>query len=269
MGFAIDLAANEGWNPGLFDTDIFFGTDPGAFLIGFLGGKPVGCISAVSYTGGFGFIGFYIVLPEYRGRGVGFKLWERALERLDDHNIGLDGVFEQQDNYSKSGFKLAYRNIRFEYRFRQMEAPPKAQILNASDVQFDLISEYDRLCFPVERETFLSNWLKMPQSHAFVYAGGNRLEGYGLIRKCRVGYKVGPLFADDKDKALALFMRLCSCVEPGHHVYLDVPEVNSAGIELAGELETTKVFGTARMYTGALPDIRTDKIYGVTTFELG
>ena len=49
IAFAMDLAATEGWNPGLHDAECFYAADPGGFLIGELAGEPVGCISAVSY----------------------------------------------------------------------------------------------------------------------------------------------------------------------------------------------------------------------------
>jgi hypothetical protein len=38
---------------------------------------------------------------------------------------------------------------------------------------------------------------------------------------------------------------------------------------LAQELGLTPVFETARMYTGAIPPLRLERVYGVTTFELG
>jgi len=47
VDFAIELAAKEGWNPGLHDAEYFYRTDPGGFFIGFSGNNPVGCISAV------------------------------------------------------------------------------------------------------------------------------------------------------------------------------------------------------------------------------
>ena len=60
---AIELAAREGWNPGLHDAASFFAADPGGFLVAEHQGQPVGCIAAVSYAGRFGFIGLYIVAP--------------------------------------------------------------------------------------------------------------------------------------------------------------------------------------------------------------
>ncbi|CAN5678757.1 hypothetical protein BH11ARM2_BH11ARM2_21040 [soil metagenome] len=40
-----------------------------------LDGEPVGCISAARYGDDLGFIGLYIVRPDYRGRGHGIALW--------------------------------------------------------------------------------------------------------------------------------------------------------------------------------------------------
>src|SRR5262245_60006988 len=82
VAFAIDLAAREGWNPGLHDADCFYAADNDGFLIGELGSEPIGCISAVSYAGRYGFVGLYIVRPEFRGRGYGLRLWKAALARL-------------------------------------------------------------------------------------------------------------------------------------------------------------------------------------------
>ena len=92
VALAIDLAAAEGWNPGINDAACFFTADANGFLIGELAGNMVGCISAVSYAGRFGFVGLYIVRPEFRGRGFGIQLWQAAMARLQGHNIGLDGV---------------------------------------------------------------------------------------------------------------------------------------------------------------------------------
>lgn len=45
-------------------------------LIGLVGAEPVATISAVRYGPDFGFIGLYIVKPEFRGRGHGFRISE-------------------------------------------------------------------------------------------------------------------------------------------------------------------------------------------------
>jgi hypothetical protein len=48
-----------------------------------------------------------------------------------------------------------------------------------------------------------------------------------------------------------------------------VPEVNPAGMSLAEKHAMKRVFGTARMYIGDAPALPVDRIFGVTSFELG
>ena len=114
VGLAIDWAAAEGWNPGLHDANCFYAADPEGFLVGLLGDEPVATISVVKYGSSFGFVGFYIVAPVHRGCGYGIKIWNTGLARLQGRTVGLDGVVDQQENYKKSGFVLAHRNIRYE-----------------------------------------------------------------------------------------------------------------------------------------------------------
>ena len=268
LDFAVELAAKEGWNPGLHDGNPFYNADPEGYLIGYLNDQPIGCISAVSYEGKFGFMGFYIVIPEYRGKGYGIQLWNAAVERLKGHNNGLDGVIEQQENYKKSGFKLAYSNIRYEW-INLAEQVNDGNIVSANSIPFEQIKDYDRKFFPADRTEFLKSWLNMPESFSFTYLEGSHIKGFGVIRKCRVGYKIGPLFSENTEIAEKLFLKLCSSVEKGTPVYLDVPEVNKEGMDLAEKYKMKKVFGTARMYTGEFPDLPLNNIFGVTTFELG
>lgn len=100
--FAIEWAAREGWNPGFHDADCFFATDPNSFFVGILDGEPIGCISTVAYDETFGFLGFYIVKPEYRGQGFGFQIWKKGMAYLGNRNVGLDGVVR----VCRKGFKI-------------------------------------------------------------------------------------------------------------------------------------------------------------------
>lgn len=269
LDLAVGWAAAEGWNPGLHDADAFFATDPTGFFVGELDGQPIGCISAVRYGGAFGFIGFYIVRPPFRGQGYGIQLWQRATTYLGDQPTGLDGVFVQQDNYARSGFKFAYRNLRFEFNGLRPAAEPHPALQPLTQTDWAALTAYDRRCFPAEREAFLKKWIHLPDSHGLAFVENNALRGYGLIRRCRSGCKVGPLFADDAPTARSLWVNLAAWTAPGEPVYLDVPEVNEPAMALAAEFGMTEVFGTARMYRGAAPAFDVNRVFGVTSFELG
>lgn len=265
---AIEWAAREGWNPGLYDAACYYKTDPNGFLIGFIGNEPVSCISAVAYNERFGFIGFYIVKPEQRGKGYGKRIWEAAMAYLSTQDIGLDGVVSQQDNYLKSGFRFVYNNIRYEGIAKNTNKQFE-EIVLFPDVSFEDILQYDTRLFPAPRPQFLDCWVKQHESKTFAAVEEGRIAGYGVIRKCRDGYKIGPLFANSAELAEKLFAACSNSVEPGTKIYLDTPEINKAAVALAENHSMSKVFETARMYTKLQPVIDIGKIFGVTTFELG
>jgi hypothetical protein len=265
LKLALDWAAAEGWNPGLHDAHCFYAADPEGFFLGELGGAPIGCVSAVRYGSGFGFLGLYIVKAEYRGRGFGLELWRAALDRLGDRVVGLDGVVAQQENYRKSGFRLAFRNIR--RRGLGGGAAP-AGLIDLRSVPIDEIARYDETAFPAPREQFLKSWIFQPQAAALAARDGKGLIGYGVLRACRQGFKIGPLFADSEEIADRLLGGLLARA-PGAPVFLDTPESNPAAPALAARHAMTPVFETARMYKNGAPDMRLDRCFGVASFELG
>jgi predicted N-acetyltransferase YhbS len=270
LPLALDWAAAEGWNPGLADAACFLAADPDGFLIADLAGEAVGCVSAVRYGDGFGFLGFYIVRPGFRGQGHGLALWRAAMARLRPGVVGLDGVVAQQANYRRSGFALLHRNIR--YGAAQPMPPEVADapaIHPAADVRFDAIAAYDRGFFPAPRETFLRAWLHAPGHVARVAtAPGGEVTGLAVLRPCREGSKIGPLFAEDGATARALFAAMLRAAPPGP-VFLDLPEPNGDAIAMAVAAGMAPAFETARMYAGPPPDLPIARIYGITSFELG
>lgn len=266
LDLALDWAAAEGWNPGIYDAECFYQTDQSGFWMGELHGEPIGCISAVAYDQQFGFIGMYIVKPEFRGQGFGLQLWKKAMNHLGpERNIGLDGVIAQQENYKKSGFQIAYRHIRYQRLGGNLAASGTVKL---SEVPFEQLLAYDRRVFPAQRATFLQCWIQQPGSTALGVVKNQQLVGYAMLRVCRTGFKIGPLFADDQGIAEQLFQALLSEASDAP-VLLDTPDHNLAAITLAENYGMKPVFETARMYTKAMPDLPTNLVYGVTTLELG
>jgi ribosomal protein S18 acetylase RimI-like enzyme len=268
----IDWAAAEGWNPGLHDADPFHAADPEGFLMGFIGDEPVACISVVNYGDSYGFLGFYICRPEHRGKGYGIQLWNAGMERMGARTVGLDGVVEQQDKYARSGFELAHRNIRYGGAAQNIGPTDPAVLELGPDtppILVDAVVAYDRQFFPASRDGFIRRWLEPGARRAVAYVSDRTLLGHGVIRPCRDGHKIGPLFADDAEIAEALFNALVAPLGDAPLVFLDVPEPNEAARLLAERHGLEPVFETARMYKGAAPDLPLDRIFGITTFELG
>lgn len=262
---AVDWAASEGWNPGLGDAAIFHAADPNGFLIGLQDGEPVACVSVVRYGHRYGFLGFYIAAPAWRGKGMGFAVWQAGLDYLGERTVGLDGVIAQQDNYRKSGFVLAHRNIR--YGGTPDFGKPSSTLVNAGSIGFDRLIAYDRRFFPAPRDGFLSGWLAAPGHRARAALQDGEVAGLGVIRPCRKGHKIGPLYAASPAVARDLLAGLCDGITGP--VWLDVPETNPDAVKLAESAGLKPDFETARMYKGPAPAVDIPHLYGITTFELG
>jgi GNAT superfamily N-acetyltransferase len=264
---AVDWAAAEGWNPGLADASCFAVADRRGFLIGEFDGVPAATVSCVNYGANFSFLGFYLVRADLRGRGYGLRMWKQAIAHAGGRVIGLDGVVAQQQNYRKSGFELAYANVRYGGAIVAFDRP-QADVIELSQVPLAMVEAYDATVFPAPRTAFLRAWINAPGHVGCARMRDGRLAGFGVVRPCRTGYKIGPLAADDRATAEIVLSALVAKVGGGQ-IFLDIPGVNRDATALAEDLGLAPVFETARMYTGAILPLQMDRLFGVATFELG
>jgi len=267
IAIAVDWATGEGWNPGLADAACFATVDANGFFIGELDGVPAAMVSCVNYDASFAFLGFYMVRADLRGRGYGLRLWKSAVAHAGDRVIGLDGVVAQQPNYQKSGFALAYANVRYGGVLAAPGAPAAATTA-LTEVPLAVVAASDRTVFPAPRATFLRAWIDAPGHVGRALLRDGRLAAWGVSRPCRTGHKIGPLIADDRAAAETVLAALLTA-RGGGEIFLDVPSINREAVALAQSLGLVPVFETARMYTGAIAPLRLERVFGVTTFELG
>jgi hypothetical protein len=181
--------------------------------------------------------------------------------------IGLDGVVAQQENYRKSGFQLAYANIRYGGTVTAADAP-RRDVIALDEIPFAMVEASDATTFPAPRPAFLRAWIGAPGHISRALLRDGELAAWGVIRPCRQGFKIGPLVAVDRAAAEAVLSALLAAIGGGE-IFLDVPSPNHDAIALAQDLGLVPVFETARMYTGAIPALRLERVFGVTTFELG
>ncbi|MEO3974744.1 GNAT family N-acetyltransferase [Streptomyces sp. CAU 1734] len=263
-----EWCADEGWNPGRGDVGCFHPTDPAGFFTGRIDGELATAISVVTYSDRYAFLGYYLTRPDLRGRGLGLATWRAAFGHAGDRLVGLDAVPAQQANYQRSGFIPAYGTVRWSGRPERAGAPAPGTVPVAPE-HLDAIAAYDRECFPADRRGFVSRWLGTAGHTAHVRLRDGRVTGYGVIRPARDAYRIGPLFADTPDDAGALLDALTSGLGPGDEVAVDMPETQPAAAEIAADRGLTAQFPTVRMYTGPAPEIRTERVFGITTLELG
>jgi GNAT superfamily N-acetyltransferase len=265
---AIVWAQNEGWNPGIHDAQCFYQADPNGFYAAKLAGEIVGTVSVVKYSEDFAFEGLLIVNPAYRGMGVGSTIQRFVAGIYGNLNLGLDGVLSMQEKYAREGFRFAHKNTRYAGIINDASSLNRCAPIHKAD--FAEVAAFDAEFFPALRNNFLNCWLFQSDATALLVREkeSGTISGYGVIRKCVVGYKIGPLFAADLNVAHALFCEL-SAMAKGKTVFLDVPEPNAAAVQLAKSYRMEPVFSTVRMYTKKAPSLPLNKIYGVTSFELG
>lgn len=266
LQIALGWAALEGWNPGLEDVDAFYRADPDGFLMAWDGDTPVAAISAVRNGNDYGFIGLYICRPEYRGKGFGWDIWLKGMERLEGRTIGLDGVPDQQENYRKSGFELSHNTAR--YGGVIAGAVDSGLTLTSADMTDELVA-FDKGLSGIQRGQYASAWFENTDTRK-TYVGNTdgKITSVGTIRTCREGHKIGPLYAPNKDQALDLLKALVHEMS-AKMVFVDVPQINFPAVELMTSLGMEPTFQTARMYKGVRPVQQDNLIFGVVTLELG
>ncbi len=267
LDLAMNWANGEGWNPGLFDADTFFPTDPGGFFTAKLNREHLGFISVVNYDSNFSFAGLFIVRKDARGQGVGRLLIERALTHVKAANTGTDGVPKQEENYKKIGFKTAYKNLRWTGKIA-VSSEIRPEIMPITHRHTAEVFEFDSLRFPTPRGSFIRRWIFQKQSCALGFFRGERLCGYGVIRPAHEGARIGPLSCQSQEIARALIVALANRF-PNQTIFIDVPEPNAAALEMVSSFGMKKTFETVRMYTGEAPNLKIGEIFGVTTLELG
>jgi hypothetical protein len=260
-------ADGECWNPGAHDLSAFHAADPDGFFVGELNGDPVSCVSCVRYGDAFGFLGQYIVRPDRRGRGFGLAVWRAGMAHLANRCVGLEGVLAQVPNYERSGFRFAHYTTRFT---GTGGGTAPGGLVPLRELPFEAVAAFDARCFPAPRGAFLRAWLSLPESVGLAAVDGDRLTGYGMLRKSVNGHKVGPLFADGTDTAARVFAGLIATI-PGGSFCIDVPDQTAQpdGGRLVSTFGLTEVFRTARMYTAAPPAHDSSNVFGVTSLELG
>lgn len=286
------LAHAEQWQPGPHDMDAFFALDPEGFFLALLDGEVIGCCSGVAYDDTYGFMGYYIVDENHRGKGYGLPLFKRALARLGPgRNVGLDGEHTQVANYVKSGFTGYYESVRFQIKNQDFSRLTRLHgqqhvhvhcLVSTRDMDMGMaaIAAYDaQQGHATPRSRLLHEWAQIEGTVGFVAVGDEgitTIEGYGFMRPLADaetnGWRVGPLVADSPDVAATLLQRFCqhlSSTTSTTAVYLDVPDANTSALTLMDSVCAIRKHACMRMYTKCRPPVAMQKCFAHLSLEVG
>ena len=281
IDFITEIARNEGFAPGVGDLGIYKNTDNQGLWVGWLHDKPIGCIAGVRYNENYGFLGLFLVIEKYRGKGFGLQLWKKALEHLNDLPcVGLEAAPERIEDYSKWGFIISSKTTRWQWLGdgKLNEVTFKNEHLNnfsfveGSSIPSSAVAKFDEKRETTPRPHFLSDWLKHPAGKVIaVIDKEGCCHGFGRIRPCLLqngdGWRIGPLMADSPDLVKILLKRLIDS-HPGL-IIIDSPGINISATELFKELGFKNESETFRMYKGSQPPVSMSDVYGLACLELG
>lgn len=224
----------------------------------------------MSYDEAFGFMGFFMVKPEFRGHGLGRRLWmhrrDALLRRLQPGSaIGMDGVVDMQPFYARGGFNKQFADMRYRLNGRTIDVHPNVE--RGVGCVNELLA-FDKSCFLFDRPRFLASWWNQPDGAVFRYVENGEIVGYATLRLATEGHRIGPLFANHPKAAIAL-VQACLSEVPEGNVDLDIPMSNPHARALVEQLGGEAVFECARLVHGEVPAWPLERIYGITSFELG
>jgi GNAT superfamily N-acetyltransferase len=168
---------------------------------------------AYHFPNGTGWLGFFVLTTPYRSQGLGRRTFKAAMDSFQANGnmlyIGLDSVPQQRETYGRRGF-LETDIIAICTRSNAKDIPSTTGVLNDDEVMIDLrqlnadqLVESDLAHCGLKR-TLL--WTYEALFHrrdatgfAFVHRDNKALKGWILIRRCELGYRIGPLYAERKD----------------------------------------------------------------------
>jgi GNAT superfamily N-acetyltransferase len=195
-----------GWNQTEADWVRFLDGSPTGCFVMDNNGKIVGTAATISYQGRFAWIGMVLVDPDYRNRGIGSTLLQRAVAVLDDGGIPtlkLDATPAGKPLYEKMGFVTEYEITRWILKRSVLEHSVTTTSAVSAEVLAQIF-EYDRELFGADRKALLASLSERAPGLTLVVQTRSQLQGYAFGRHGLFADHLGPWMARDRETARTL-----------------------------------------------------------------
>lgn len=258
IGAFLKLAQQEEWVAEQWELNFLLAAFPqGSLVIRDEAGQGIGFVNALAH-GTSGWIGNLIVAAEYRGRGIGERLFLASLQAL--RQAGLQTVWLTA---SKMGMRLYEKHnfSRIDTIVRWVGAGCAPDELTAripAAAAPEVALRLDAQAWGDRREQLLSA----------VMTRGAWLadsDGFATVQPCGERYQIGPFAALNGQKAADLLQSARQMVPTGAILYLDSPSSNHNAGLLFNHNYLRIAGSTELMYCGEKPAYQPDLLYGLAT----
>jgi GNAT superfamily N-acetyltransferase len=192
-----------GWNQTSDDWKRFLEASPEGCFVAEVDGRVCGTVTTISFENRFAWIGMVLVDPEYRGRGIGTRLLERAIEHLDKLKvpaIKLDATPLGKPLYEKLRFQSEYEIGRWALRRTFSEEAKESSSIERDSLPpgvLESIIAADREIFGADRSSLLKSLHESAPQLTMGVSNSGSLEGYALGRRGSFADHLGPWMAKD------------------------------------------------------------------------
>ena len=199
------LCRAAGWNQTARDWARFLDSTPDGARVAVVDGRVVGTAATIRYGSAFAWIGMVLVDPAARGRGIGTRLFQEAVELLSDMpSARLDATPAGYPLYQKQGFVEEYRVQRMSRPtgFERGATIGGVRPLGGEDV--GRVLAMDARAFGTSREAMLRWMLEGAPQLAWVADDGAPAPGFVLGRHGHDFDHIGPVIAESREVAATL-----------------------------------------------------------------
>jgi len=205
----------------------------------------VGTVMGWTYGIDAACLGMVIVDPARQGQGIGRKLMDAMLDRLDNRAIMLNATAEGLPLYKKLGFEPVgtihqHQGAAFSLPIASLGADERVRPMGRRD--HAVIAELDRKATGLERGPLIAEMLR-DRARGVMLARDGEAIGFALFRRFGLGHSIGPVVAPNIEGAKALITHWLGS-KAGMFTRLDVPGDSGLrewleGLGLAGVGEVT------------------------------
>ncbi|GAA3103246.1 GNAT family N-acetyltransferase [Rhizobium viscosum] len=211
---AVSLSRQAGWPHRLEDWQMALALSEGVVAIE--AGRVVGTALTTMYAADCATINMVIVDAAMRGRGVGRRLMDAALETAGSRPLRLVATKEGLPLYEKLGFAQTGTILQYQGVAGEVAALPGTEAATGADI--DAIIELDRCAFGADRRRLIAYLAKI--GDVAVMRRGGRICGFAVLRAFGRGEVIGPVVAGGLDDAKALAAHFIAR-RPGRFLRID------------------------------------------------